>query len=153
MLVTTTPSNVFASFPKSLGAFNTDIIFVGSSGNTTSPTTTTTGQSDIDGPPITAVMTIFEGQDGKTVYEPYSTTIKMGEEILLVNNSSSPHSVTTGNGPDDPLSGKLFDTGMINTRAFTIYIASNLQPGKYPYYSTSDPSGNGEIVVVAGNQR
>ena len=135
VLVTTTPSNVFAS-----------------SDNTTSATTTT-GHSDVDITPIAAVITISEGKDGKTVYEPYSTTIKMGDEILIVNNSTSPHSVTNGNGPTDPLSGKLFDTGIINTGAFTEYVASNLQPGNYSYYSSSDPSVNGEIVVVAGNQR
>jgi hypothetical protein len=42
---------------------------------------------------------------------------------------------------------------MINPRAFIEYVASNLQPGKYAYYSTSDPMVKGEIVVVAGNQR
>jgi plastocyanin len=134
VLVATTPSNVFAS-----------------SDNTTSATTTT-GHSDVDITPIAAVITISEGKDGKTVYEPYSTTIKMGDEILIVNNSTSPHSVTNGNGPTDPLSGKLFDTGIINTGAFTEYVASNLQPGNYSYYSSSDPSVNGEIVVLAGNQ-
>jgi plastocyanin len=134
VLVATTPSNVFAS-----------------SDNTTSATTTT-GHSDVDITPIAAVITISEGKDGKTVYEPYSTTIKMGDEILIVNNSTSPHSVTNGNGPTDPLSRKLFDTGIINTGAFTEYVASNLQPGNYSYYSSSDPSVNGEIVVVAGNQ-
>ena len=134
VLVATTPSNVFAS-----------------SDNTTSATTTT-GHSDVDITPIAAVITISEGKDGKTVYEPYSTTIKMGDEILIVNNSTSPHSVTNGNGPTDPLSGKLFNTGMINPKSFAEYVASNLQPGKYAYYSTSDPSVNGEIVVVAGNQ-
>lgn len=135
VLVASTPSNVFAS-----------------SDNTTSATTTT-GHSDVDITPIAAVITISEGKDGKSVYEPYSTTIKMGDEILIVNNSTSPHSVTNGNGPTDPLSGKLFDTGIINTGAFTEYVASNLQPGNYSYYSSSDPSVNGEIVVVAGNQR
>lgn len=134
VLVASTPSNIFAS-----------------SDNTTSATTT--GHSDVDITPIAAVITISEGKDGKTVYEPYSTTIKMGDEILIVNNSTSPHSVTNGNGPTDPLSGKLFDTGIINTGAFTEYVASNLQPGNYSYYSSSDPSVNGEIVVVDGNQR
>ena len=136
VLVATTPSNVFAS-----------------SDNTTSATTTTSGHSDVYITPIAAVLTISEGKDGKTVYEPYSTIIKVGDEILIVNNSTSPHSVTNGNGPTDPLSGKLFDTGIINTGAFTEYVASNLQPGNYSYYSSSDPSVNGEIVVVAGNQR
>jgi plastocyanin len=152
VLVATTPSNVFASFANSSGAFNADITFVGSSSNITSETTTT-GQSDVQITPVVAVITISEGKDGKIVYEPYSTTIMKGDEILIANNSTSPHSVTNGDGPTDPLSGKLFDTGMINPRTFIEYVASNLQPGKYAYYSTSDPSVKGEIVVVAGNQQ
>ena len=70
---------------------------------------------------------------------------------MIANNATSPHSFTNGNGPSDPLSGKLFNRGMINPRGFAEYVASNLQPGKYAYYSTSDPSVKGEIVVVTGN--
>ena len=146
VLIATTPSNVFASFANSLGAFNADITFVGSSSNITSATTA--GHSDIDSTPVAAVIIISEGKDGKTVYEPYSTTVKVGDEILIVNNSTTRHSVTNGNGPNDPLSGKIFDTGMINPRAFIEYVASNLQPGTYPFYSTSNTSIKGELVVT-----
>ena len=134
------PSNVFASYANSFRNSNTDITFVSSPANTTSSTTTNPST------PI-AVITISEGKDGKTVYEPYSTTIKIGDEILIANNATSPHSFTNGNGPTDPLSGKLFNTGMINPKSFAEYVASNLQPGIYAYYSTSDPSVKGEIVV------
>jgi plastocyanin len=140
------PSNVFASYANSFRNSNTDITFVSSPANTTSSTTTNPST------PI-AVITISEGKDGKTVYKPYSTTINIGDEILIANNATSPHSFTNGNGPTDPLSGKLFNTGLINPRGFIEYVAHNLQPGKYAYYSTSDPSVKGEIIVVAtGNQ-
>lgn len=141
-------SSQFASYANSFWNSNTDITFVGSPTNTSSSNTTTTNPS-----PVVAVITISEGKDGKTVYDPYSTTINVGEEILIANNATSPHSFTNGNGPSDPLSGKLFNTGMINPRSFAEYVASNLQPGKYAYYSTSDPSVKGEIVVVTGNQQ
>lgn len=133
-------SNVFASYANSFWNSNTDITFVGSPSNTSSSTTTNPST------PI-AVITISEGKDGKTVYIPSSTTIKVGAEILIANNATSPHSFTNGNGPTDPLSGKLFNTGLINPRGFIEYVAHNLQPGKYAYYSTSDPSVKGEIVV------
>lgn len=136
VFVVTTPSNVFSSYANSFLNSNTDITFVGSS------TTTSTNPSQ-----VVAVITISEGKDGKTVYVPNSTTIKVGDEILIANNSTSPHSFTNGNGPNDPLSGKLFNTAIINPRSFAEYVASNLQPGKYAYYSTSDPSVKGEIVV------
>ena len=139
-------SNVFASYANSFWNSNTDITFVSSSANTSSSTTTNPST------PIT-VITISEGKDGKTVYIPSSTTIKVGDEILIANNATSPHSFTNGNGPTDPLSGKLFNTGLINPRGFIEYVAHNLMPGKYAYYSTSDPSVKGEIVVVTNNQQ
>ena len=141
VFVVTTPSNVFASYSNSNWNSNTDITFVGSTANTSSSTTSTNPS------PVVAVITISEGKDGKTVYIPSSTTIKVGDEILIANNATSPHTFTNGNGPSDPLSGKLFNTSMINPRGFAEYVASNLQPGKYAYYSTSDPSVKGEIVV------
>jgi plastocyanin len=141
------PSNVFALYANSIGNSNTDITFVGSPSNTSSSTISTNPSQVVD------VITISEGKDGKTVYIPSSTTIKVGDEILIANNTTSPHSFTNGNGPNDPLSGKLFNTGMINPKGFAEYVATNLMPGKYAYYSTSDPSVKGEIVVVTNNQQ
>ena len=153
VLVMTMPSNAVAFFDSSFRNFNADLVYIGSSSPSNDTTTAPIVHSDIDSTPIAAVITISKGPQGNTIYNPQSTTIKMGEEILIANNSSSPHSVTNGNGPTDTLSGKLFDTGIIKPGAFTEYVASNLQPGNYSYYSSSDPSVNGEIVVVAGNQR
>jgi len=141
VFVITTSLNVFSSYANSNWNSNIDITFVGSPANTSSSTTSTNPS------PVVAVITISEGKDGKTVYIPSSTTIKVEDEILIANNTTSPHSFTNGDGPNDPLSGKLFNTGMINPKSFAEYVASNLQPGKYAYYSTSDPSVKGEIVV------
>lgn len=51
-------------------------------------------------------------------------------------------------GPDDQLSGKLFDTGAIEPKNFLEYVASNLQPGIYPFFSMSNPAAKGELVVT-----
>jgi plastocyanin len=153
VLVITIPSNVVAFFDSSFRNFNADIVYIGSSSSPSNDTSTAPiVHSDIDSTPIAAVIIISKGPQGNTIYNPQSTTIKIGEEILIVNNSSSPHSVTNGNGPTDPLSGKLFDTGIVNPGAFIEYVASNLQPGNYPIYSTSDPSVRGEIIINDNNQ-
>jgi plastocyanin len=76
------------------------------------------------------------------------TPIKPGEEIFIGNNDTSPHSITNGISSSDPLSGKLFDTGLINPKGYE-FVASNLNPGKYPYYSIKDPSLKGEIIVMS----
>ena len=64
-------------------------------------------------------------------------------------NDTSPHSITNGISSNDPLSGKLFDTGIINPKGYAEFVASNLNPGKYPFYSIKDPSLKGEIIVIS----
>jgi plastocyanin len=98
--------------------------------------------------PIVAVITISKDAQGNTAYDPQTVTIKTGEEILILNNDTAAHTFTNGMGPDDQLSGKLFDTGTIEPRGFVEYVASNLQPGTYPFFSTSDPTAKGELVVT-----
>jgi len=98
--------------------------------------------------PIVAVITISKDAQGNTVYNPQSVTIKPGEEILILNNDTTSQTFTNGMGQDDQLSGKLFDTGTIEPRGFVEYVASNLQPGTYPFFSMSDPTAKGELVVT-----
>ena len=98
--------------------------------------------------PVVAVITISKDAQGNTGYSPQNVTIKTGEEILILNNDTTSHTFTNGIGPDDQLSGKLFDTGMIEPRAFAEYVASNLQPGTYPFFSMTEPAARGELVVT-----
>ena len=65
----------------------------------------------------------------KTVFNPEETNITRGAEIFVGNNSSSPQSITSGTGPDDPLSGKLFDTGVIKSKGYAEFVTANLNPG------------------------
>ena len=98
--------------------------------------------------PVVAVITISNDAQGNTVFSPQNVTIKTGEEILILNNDTTSHTFTNGVGPDDQLSGKLFDTGTIEPRAFVEYVASNLQPGTYPFFSMTEPAARGELVVT-----
>ena len=50
---------------------------------------------------------------GNITYMPNNATLNVGEEILVVNNDTNFQSMTNGMSPDDPLAGKLFDTGPI----------------------------------------
>src|SRR5215210_1077482 len=128
VLVITIPSNAVAFIDSSFRNFHADLVHIGSSSPSNDTATAPIVHSDIDSTPIAAVITISKGEQGNTIYNPQSTTIKMGEEILIVNNSSSPHSVTNGNGPTDTLSGKLFDTGIINPGAIIEIFLSELLP-------------------------
>ncbi len=85
---------------------------------------------------------------GNVIYMPNNVTIKVGEEILIVNNSTGSQSVTNGMGPDDPAAGTLFDTGPIPPRGFTEYVAANLSPGEYSsFYSTNSTSTTGVLTI------
>ena len=123
-----------------------------SGGNNTATSSTTTNLTstvhpDIDSSPIAAVIVIGKDMQGNVVYIPNNVTVKVGEEILIVNNSTDAQSVTNGVGPDDPLAGKLFDTGPIPPGGFAEYVASNISPGNYAFYSTNSTSTTGILIL------
>lgn len=120
--------------------------------NTTTTTTTSTGllssiHPDVDVSPIAAVIIIGKDMQGNVTYVPNNVTVEVGAEILVVNNGTDTQSVTNGMGPDDPLAGKLFDTGPIPPRGFAEYVASNLSPGNYTFYSTNSTSTTGVLTI------
>ena len=102
---------------------------------------------DIDSSPIAAVIIIGKDMQGNITYMPNNATLNVGEEILVVNNDTNFQSMTNGMSPDDPLAGKLFDTGPIPPRGFAEYVASNLSPGNYTFYSTNSTSTKGVLTI------
>ena len=108
--------------------------------------------ADIDATPIAVVLVINEDKDGKVSFNPSEFSIKQGEEVLILNNATSNnHSFTNGQNPDDPMAGKLFHTDTIKSGSFAEYLAVNLSPGKYPFFSIVDPTNvKGEMTILAG---
>jgi plastocyanin len=147
MAVVTIPANSVALVQSPVADSNADMVYASVS-LSSSNNSAAMVHSDIDVTPIAAVITITKGPQGNTIFNPQTTTIKTGEEVLVLNNDTTTHTVTNGMSPNDPLSGKLFNTGNIEPRGFIEYVASNLQPGTYPFYSASDPSVKGELVVT-----
>lgn len=147
MVVVAMPANAVALVQSPVAESNADMVYVSVS-SSSSNNSAAVVHSDIDVTPIAAVITITKGPQGSTIFNPQTTTIKTGEEVLVLNNATITHTLTNGMGPNDPLSGKLFNTGNIEPRGFVEYVASNLQPGTYPFYSASDPSVKGELVVT-----
>ena len=111
-------------------------------------TTGSTFHKDVDSSPIEAVIIINEDQNSTAFFEPNSITIRVGGEILIANNSTSDHSVTSETGPDDPMSGKFFNTDTIKPRGFVEYAAENLVPGNYSFYSATDPKIKDQLQVI-----
>ena len=152
MVVVAMPSNVAALVQSSIADSNADTVYVSVASSSSSNNSTAPVHSDIDVTPIAAVITITTGPQGNTIFNTQTTTIKTGEEVLILNNDTTTHTVTNGMNPNDPLSGKLFNTGNIEPRGFVEYVASNLQPGTYPFYSAYDPSVKSPtgIITVRG---
>jgi plastocyanin len=117
------------------------------SSNQTTSGAAPSGHSDIDVTPIVAVIIIGKDKQGNVAYIPNNVTINVGEEIFVLNNDTMDHSMTSGSGPQDPMTGKLFDTGAIKPKGFVEYVASNLSPGNYPFYSINSPSTTGLLKV------
>jgi plastocyanin len=107
-----------------------------------------TFHGDVDASPIEAIIMINEDQNKSVFYQPHTVTIRVGGEILIANNATSDHSITSGSGPEDPMAGKFFNTDIIKPRGFVEYVTENLTPGNYSFYSTTDPQIKGQLVVV-----
>ena len=45
------------------------------------------------------------------------------------------------------LSGKLFNTGLLNSKGYAEFVTANLNPGTYPYYSSTNQSVKGTIII------
>ena len=97
--------------------------------------------------PIEAVIMITENDNKAVFFQPNITTVRLAE-ILIANNSTSDHSVISGSGPDDPLSGRFFNTGVIKPKGFIDYVPENLKPGNYSFYPSTDPQIKGQLVVI-----
>jgi len=104
--------------------------------------------SDIDSTPIAAVITITKDKDGNTVFSPQVTSIKQDKEILVLNNDTVAHTFTNGENPQDPMAGKIFDSGQIQPKGFIEYVAANLDPGNYTFFTTTDPNVTAQISIL-----
>ena len=96
-----------------------------------------------------ATLTIPMGSatPGNPAYEPASLTVKKGDVIDVVNKDTSPHTVTSGTGLEDPNAGQMFDTSIINAAASAQLATADLEAGEYDYHCAVHPFMTGKIIV------
>jgi plastocyanin len=113
--------------------------------NQTGGTTTGGGGAAAGGPTIN----ILEGASiqGSPDYDPDELTASAGAEVTVVNQDTLPHTVTSGTGPQDPESAKLFDTSLINGGESATLSLAQVTPGQYDYYCIVHPFMTGKINV------
>jgi plastocyanin len=116
-----------------------------SSAATTTPPTTPAATTTA----AAATLTIPMGAvtPGNPAYEPASLTVKKGDTIDVVNKDSSPHTVTSGTGLEDPNAGQMFDTSIINAAGTAQLATADLEAGEYDYHCAVHPFMTGKLIV------
>ncbi|VFJ14556.1 cupredoxin domain-containing protein [Candidatus Nitrosocosmicus franklandus] len=84
---------------------------------------------------------------GNPSYAPDSITVSKGDIITVTNDDAQPHTLTSGSGPQDPNSAKLFDTGILMSGDSAEVDTTTLEPGDYQYYCTVHPFMTGSLTV------
>jgi cytochrome c oxidase subunit 2 len=120
-----------------------------STGTSSASTTPTTPAATTTSSTAAATLTIPMGAStpGNPAYEPASLTVKKGDAIDVVNKDSSPHTVTSGTGLEDPNAGKMFDTSIINAAASAQIATADLEAGEYDYHCAVHPFMTGTLKV------
>jgi plastocyanin len=117
-----------------------------SAGSKTNRTTSTT----LSGP-VGATITVLQEASiqGNPAFDPSVVKVKRGNLIQVTNRDSVPHTVTNGKGADDPNTGKLFDTSIINAGESARIDTSKLTVGQaYPFHCTIHPYMTGTLKVA-----
>jgi plastocyanin len=94
-------------------------------------------------------LNILQGASvqGSPAYDPADLKASKGDEITVVNQDTVPHTATSGSGPSDPNSGKLFDTSIINPSESGKISLAQAEPGQYDFHCTLHPYMTGKLTV------
>ena len=84
---------------------------------------------------------------GNPSYGPSPVATTSDALITWVNEDVSPHTATSGTGPQDPDSAELFDSGIKSPGDKFSVPASKLGKGEFSYYCTIHPYMQGKITV------
>ena len=124
-------------------SFNTDDSESSSTVNTDNrerETTTTT----------TNIKTTIAMKDSN--FEPQEAQIPLNDDIVWVNDEDDPpHTATSGTGADDPESGKIFNTGIINDgdRSAPLRLTGVKVGDEISYYCMVHSSMTGKLIVTS----
>jgi plastocyanin len=77
--------------------------------------------------------------------------VPVGNRVVWHNEDTVPHTATSGNDPQDPQSGQLFDTSLINggEESTPVELQGVSEGQKIPYHCMVHPYMAGEITIMA----
>ena len=100
-------------------------------------------------------ITILEGSavQGNPDYEPDDAQVPLDTKIVWQNADSVPHTATAGTGPEDPNSGQIFDTGIINNGESSEpqELVGAAEGDEVPYYCQVHPYMTSTLTVTAAS--
>jgi plastocyanin len=101
----------------------------------------------------TTTITILQGAavQGSPDYDPDKAQVPVGNKVVWDNQDTVPHTATSGSGPSDPNSAKLFDTSIITggEKSNPVEVKGAKQGDTITYHCTIHPYMTGEITIAA----
>src|ERR671910_49984 len=90
---------------------------------------------------------------GKPDYEPDDAEVSLNENVVWVNEDTVPHTATSGTGGEDPASGKIFDTSIINggEESAPLQLTGVKEGDEIPYYCQVHPYMTSKLTVGAAS--
>ena len=106
-------------------------------------------------PAAGTTITILSGASvqGNPDYEPDEAEVPLNGNIVWVNKDTVPHTATSGTGAQDPNSGKIFDTSIINggQESPPVQITGVKEGDEIPYYCQVHPYMTSKLTVGAAS--
>jgi plastocyanin len=122
--------------------------------NATATTNDTSQESGVEAGETAAGTTIIistgSSVQGNPDYEPDDAKVTLNENIVWKNDDSVPHTSTSGTGVEDPNSGKIFDTSIINggEESSPVQLTGVKEGDEIPYYCQVHPFMTSKLTVV-----
>ena len=85
---------------------------------------------------------------GNPSYGPDPASATSDALVTWVNQDNVPHTATSGTGPEDPETGKLFDSSIITPNAKPSVPAEKMGQGEHDYHCTVHPYMHGKITIT-----
>jgi plastocyanin len=106
---------------------------------------------EVDEGDFTEVVTIniLQGAvtQGSPDYDPDAATASLDALIKWVNDDTTLHTATSGTGPSDPDSAKLFDSKFLGPKIEYSVPAADIGAGEHAYYCTLHPYMTSTITI------
>jgi plastocyanin len=124
------------------------------SANATTTTNGTSQQSGVEAGETAAGTTIIisagSSVQGNPDYEPDDAKVSLSGDLVWKNEDSVPHTATSGSGVEDPNSGKIFDTSIINggEESSPVQLTGLKEGDEIPYYCQVHPFMTSKLTVV-----